>query len=44
MSDIITVNDLNLWYGPTQALHHIRAGAQHYCPHRPLRLRQVHIS
>ena len=22
MSDIITVNDLNLWYGPTQALHH----------------------
>ena len=23
MSDIITVNDLNLWYGPTQALHHV---------------------
>ena len=24
--------------------HHIRAGAQHHRPHRPLRLRQVHIS
>ena len=23
MCDIITVNDLNLWYGPTQALHHV---------------------
>ena len=23
MSDIITVNDLDLWYGPTQALHHV---------------------
>ena len=23
MSDIITVNDLNLWYGPTQALYHV---------------------
>ena len=23
MSDIFTVNDLNLWYGPTQALHHV---------------------
>ena len=23
MSDIITVNDLNLWYGPTQALPHV---------------------
>ena len=23
MSDLITVNDLNLWYGPTQALHHV---------------------
>ena len=23
MSDIITINDLNLWYGPTQALHHV---------------------
>ena len=23
MSDIITVTDLNLWYGPTQALHHV---------------------
>ena len=23
MSDIITVNDLNLWYGSTQALHHV---------------------
>ena len=24
MSDIITVEDLNLWYGSTQALHHVR--------------------
>lgn len=23
MSDIFTVHDLNLWYGPTQALHHV---------------------
>ena len=23
MSDIFTVRDLNLWYGPTQALHHV---------------------
>ena len=23
MSDILTVHDLNLWYGPTQALHHV---------------------
>ena len=23
MSDIITVEDLNLWYGSTQALHHV---------------------
>ena len=23
MSDIFTVQDLNLWYGPTQALHHV---------------------
>ena len=23
MRDIITVNDLDLWYGPTQALHHV---------------------
>ena len=23
MSDIITVNDLTLWYGPAQALHHV---------------------
>ena len=23
MIDIITVNDLTLWYGPTQALHHV---------------------
>ena len=23
MSDIFTVNDLNLWYGPSQALHHV---------------------
>ena len=23
MSDIFTVYDLNLWYGPTQALHHV---------------------
>ena len=23
MSDICTVHDLNLWYGPTQALHHV---------------------
>ena len=23
MSDIITVKDLNLWSGPTQALHHV---------------------
>ena len=23
MSDIITVKDLDLWYGPTQALHHV---------------------
>ena len=27
MSDIITVNDLNLWYGPTQALHHVTISA-----------------
>ena len=23
MSDIFTVNDLNLWYGAAQALHHV---------------------
>ena len=23
MSDIFTLHDLNLWYGPTQALHHV---------------------
>ena len=23
MSDIITVQDLNLWYGAAQALHHV---------------------
>ena len=23
MSDIFTVHDLNLWYGSTQALHHV---------------------
>lgn len=23
MSDVFTVHDLNLWYGPTQALHHV---------------------
>ena len=23
LSDIFTVHDLNLWYGPTQALHHV---------------------
>ena len=26
MSDIITVEDLNLWYGSTQALHHVSMG------------------
>ena len=26
MSDIFTVHDLNLWYGPTQALHHVDMG------------------
>ena len=23
MSDVFTVHDLNLWYGPTQAMHHV---------------------
>ena len=23
MTPVISVNDLNLWYGPTQALHHV---------------------
>lgn len=28
MTPVISVNDLNLWYGPTQALHHVTMGVQ----------------
>lgn len=31
MSDIITVNDLNLWYGPAQALHHVTISVPGWC-------------
>ena len=47
MNDIITVKDLQLWYGQTKALKGVSMNIpekEHYSPHRPLRLRQINVS
>ena len=46
MNDIITVKDLQLWYGQTQGTQGRvdgHPGKEHHGPHRPLRLRQIDV-